>query len=117
MTTINGTTITHTQGDTLDVTLELVVEDQSDPENVQPYEPQEGDSIRFAIKSAYTDDEPIFTVDIPTDTLRLRIESAQTKLLKAQKKPYYYDIELTEADGTVTTFIAEAEWYSTNEVH
>lgn len=117
---VDGTTIYLTQGDTLDITLDLTYELLEDapldtPE--EPYVPNEGDSIRFAIKSNYKDTNPIIVKDIPTDSMRLRLESSETKLLQARKKPYRYDIELTQSDGTVITFIDRAEFYSTDEVY
>ena len=114
MLSINGTTIHLTQGDTFDAEIDLKIEKDG---YSSKYVPEEGDSIRFAIKSSYKSEEPIILKEIPTDTMRLRLESEETKLLKAKAVPYVYDIELTRADGTVVTFICEAEWYSTNEVH
>ena len=83
-------------------------------ENGEAYEPQEGDTLRFAMKhnelkadgSDYTDDEPLLEIQIPTDTCLLQIQSSDTKELAFGE--YAYDIELTRADaaeGKPDTFI------------
>lgn len=77
----------------------------------EPYEPQEGDSLRFAIKhnilkadgSDYTDAQPLANIDIPLDTCLLQIQSADTKSLAFGE--YAYDIELLHSDGRPDTFI------------
>ncbi len=53
---------------------------------------------------------------IPHDSMNLRLESEETKLLKAGGLPYVYDIEITMADGTVDTFIERAKFVVTEEV-
>lgn len=107
---INGTTMYLTRGDTLDVTISILNADGSE------YIPTEGDSVRFAVKGAYKDQRTILIVDIPIDTLRLRVESEDTKKFTARKDPYVYDIQLTKEDGTVDTFIDRAQLYITEEV-
>ena len=77
MVSIRGTTITVTKGDTLEAIVELFLEDGT------PYQPQEGDEIRFALKQRYEDQEPLLLKPIPNDTLRLRLESAETKRLRS----------------------------------
>lgn len=106
-------TIYLTQGDTLDTTVAPMVEVADGV--FEPYEPGPGDEIRFALASNYGE-EPIVVVDIPVNTMRLRVESEDTKKIEARKKPYVYDIQLTKGDGTVITFISEGSFYSTNEV-
>lgn len=107
---INGTTMYLTRGDTLDVTVEILNEDKT------PYTPSAEDSVRFAVKGSYKDQRTILNVEIPIDTLRLRVESEDTKKFAARKDPYVYDIQLTREDGTVDTFIDCAELYITEEV-
>ena len=107
---INGTTMYLTRGDTLDVTVTILNADGS------VYTPVTGDQVRFAVKSTYKDQRTILNVDIPTDTLRLRVESDDTKKFTARKEPYVYDIQLTKEDGTVDTFIDCAQLYITEEV-
>ena len=77
MVNINGTTITITRGDTLEALLEILCADG------QPYEVRPGDVIRFALKQKYTDREPLLLKEIPHDTLLLRLEAEETKLLTA----------------------------------
>lgn len=110
MVSIRGTTLTVTKGDTLDIGLELLLEDGS------AYQPQEGDAIRFALKQRYEDLEPLLLKPIPNDTLRLRLESAETKRLRAGWVPYVYDLQITFADGSVDTFIDRAKFIVTDEV-
>lgn len=111
MVKVEGTTITMTRGDTLEVPVVIKTADGED------YVPASGDLIRFAVKSRYRDPEPIIVREIPHDTMTLRLESADTKLLAARRRPYVYDIELSTPDGTVTTFIACASMYITQEVY
>lgn len=106
---VKGTTITLTRGDTLPLHFELENEDGS------VYIPTENDTIRFAMKKDYSDDEPLLVKNIPTDTLDLRIESADTKPLDFGD--YVYDVEITLNDGTVFTFIEKAKLKLTEEVH
>ena len=110
MVNINGTTITITRGDTLEAFLEILCADG------QPYEVRTGDVIRFALKQKYADREPLLLKEIPHDTLLLRLEAEETKLLTAGWAPYVYDIQLTMEDGTVDTFIDRAEFIVTEEV-
>lgn len=110
MFSIDGTTMHLTQGDTLDVQITILQEDGTE------YTPVEGDSVRFAVKSSYKAPEVLLLVDIPIDTLRLRVDSEQTKTLAARANPYVYDIQLTKVDGTVDTFIDRSLLYITEEV-
>jgi len=110
MVNINGTTITITRGDTLDALVEIIQSDGN------PYPVQPDDVIRFALKQKYSDREPLLRKTIPHDSMNLRLESEETKLLKAGGLPYVYDIEITMADGTVDTFIERAKFVVTEEV-
>ena len=71
-----------------------------------PYIPQEGDSLRFAMKKRYTDSDQdvILVKDIPIDTLVLELEPQDTKSLPMKSK-YVYDIQFTDSQGRVDTFI------------
>lgn len=106
---IKNNDITMTRGDTLVMKLNLKYSDG------EPYEPNEGDQIRFAMKEHYTDQECIIKKDIPTDSLVLRLESDETKKLKYWQT-YVYDIQLTKYDGTVDTFIAKGQLKVAEEV-
>ena len=104
--------ITCTQGDTFETPLHIFL----DEEQTQPFVPAAGDVIRIAIKSAYTDPEPLVLKEINHDPMIVRIEAEETKLLQARKKPYVYDIQLTTPAGIVQTFMDKKLWYSTEEV-
>lgn len=109
MHSIDGTTISLTRGDTLIIKLDLMYSDGT------PYIPSTGDSIRFAMKKNYNDRSCIITKNIPTDTLILKINSTDTKGLPQPSK-YVYDIQLTQANGNVDTFITEAKFIIEREV-
>ena len=110
MVNINGTTITITKGDTLDLLIEILLPDGS------IYPVQAGDVIRFALKQKYTDREPLLVKEVPHTSMNLRLEAAETKLLAADGVPYVYDIQITMEDGTVDTFIDRARFIVTEEV-
>lgn len=105
---VSKTTITLTRGDTFKATVNIT------DSNGDTYIPQDGDTIRFAMKSKYTDAEPLIVKNIPIDTLLLKIDSADTKELVFGE--YVYDIELTTAEGDVDTFITKATLKLTEEV-
>lgn len=95
---VTGTTIVMTRGDTLRLGIAINNSDGT------PYEPAEGDIIRFAAKRAYTDVEPCILKNIPSDTCELLLEPSDTKNLE-QPCLLLYDIEITMTDGTVDTFM------------
>ena len=97
---VQGTTITLTRGDTF---MALISITQSDGAQ---YLPVEGDSIRFAMKRSYEEEEPLLVKDIPIDTMKLILEPGDTKTLMFGK--YVYDIQLTKVTGEVDTFITNA---------
>ncbi len=107
--TVSGTTITLTRGDTFRAVISIYEADGS------AYTPADGDAIRFAMKANFQDPIPLLVKDIPTDTLELVLESADTKRLAFGK--YVYDIQLTKANGDVDTFITKATIRITEEVH
>jgi len=92
--------ITLTRGDTLYVQINLT-------KDGEPYVPQEGDTIRFAMKKSYKDpdSEVLINKQVPIDTLMLEIDPEDTKSL-AMSRTYLYDLELTTSIGEVYTFIA-----------
>lgn len=106
---INGTSITMTRGDTLKVIISIETEDGS------VYDPVEGDSIRFALKTNYRQEEPLILKDIPLDTMLLHLTPEDTKSL-AMPKTYVYDIQITHPNGDVDTFIDKAQLTLTEEV-
>ena len=106
--TKNGYDIELTRGDYFAVVVGMKEEDGT------PYVPEEGDSLRFAMKhnklkpdgSDYTDDEPLLNIPITLDTCLLQIQESDTKELAFGE--YAYDIELTKHDsleGRPDTFI------------
>ena len=99
---VSGTTITLTRGDTFMAQISIT---QS---NGDPYVPSEGDSVRFAMKSNYTDE------DIPIDTLKLVLNPEDTKDLAFGT--YVYDVQLTKESGEVDTFITASKIKITEEV-
>ena len=113
---VQGTTIRLTRGDSL--ILQVVI-----LRNNEIYTPQEGDKVRFALKrnmmnpekTRYLDKNPLVVKDIPIKTLILRLDSEDTKFLEFGN--YIYDIEITFANGLVDTFIADAAFIITPEVH
>lgn len=96
MFSVNGTTITLTRGDTFKANIDISLGGDA-------YTPEAGDEIRFAMKQSYSDDEPAILVNIPVDTMKLVINSEDTKNL--EYGTYVYDIQLTYANGDVDTFI------------
>jgi len=99
MINIRNNKIIMTRGDTLRVVVDIFNDDGT------PYEPIEGDSIRFAVKSSYNAKDVLIYKDIPLDTRLLELNPADTKNFK-QPSDYVYDIQLTHANGDIDTFIA-----------
>ena len=96
-----GTTynIVLTRGDTFVCTVEPKVKSTG-----EPYTPEQGDEIRFAMKQDYSDTEPLIEKVIPTNTCILQLDPLDTKELPFGD--YVYDIQITmAASGYVDTFI------------
>ena len=106
---LNGTTITLTKGDTFKRTLMLKEKATGDP-----YIPIEGDSIRFAAKKRYQDEECLIYIEIPIDTMLFHIRPEMTKDLAVGN--YVYDMQITFSNGDVDTFIDRAKLILTEEV-
>ena len=105
-TTVNNK-ITLTRGDTYKATVTI-----RNPDGTV-YDPVQGDSVRFAMKRNWEDDEPLFTRNIPIDTLLLHLEPNDTKPYDYGE--YCYDCQITKANGDVDTFIAKATIELTEE--
>lgn len=105
---VQGTTITLTRGDTFMALVSIAQSDGS------PYLPIEGDTVRFAMKSSYTEEEPLLVKDIPIETMKLVLEPEDTKTLAFGK--YVYDVQLTKVTGEVDTFITKGIIKITEEV-
>ena len=99
-----------TRGDTLTLTVSLFKEVEAVPPatapTVEPYVPEEGDEIRFAVSKGYKT-EPGYKLKIskpiPTDTLTVTCSSQETSL---DYMTYHYDVEITHSDGCKDTFIS-----------
>lgn len=88
-----------TRGDTLTLTVGLT-------KDGEPYTPEEGDVIRFALAKGYETEfgyELLITEVIPNDTLTFTLSSTQTQL---EYRVYNYDIQVTHSGGCVDTFIS-----------
>ena len=105
---IKGTDITLTRGDSLFLQLSL-------KKDGDPYTPEAGSTIRFAMKAKYTDTDVVLLKSIPIDTLLLEIEPEDTSDLPMGAS-YVYDIELTDSNGKVDTFLS-GKFKIGNEVH
>ena len=114
---IKKNSISLTRGDTFRAKVGILLEDGT------PYIPSAEDSLRFALKhpqlnndgTDYADKNPLILKTIPTDTMILQLDPADTKSLGFGD--YVYDIEITLEDGTVDTFITSAPFKLTEEVH
>lgn len=114
---IEGTKIILTRGDTFQAQVTIKKADGT------VYTPEEGDVVRFAVKSAkmtqgnkdYYDKEPLILKEIPTDTMTLSLEPNDTKPLAFGD--YKYDMQITYANEDVCTFITDADLTITPEVH
>lgn len=102
--------ITLTRGDTLTLTVSLFHEVDPVPPatvpTVEPYVPEQGDEIRFAVSKGYKTEpgyELKLSKDIPNDTLTFTCSSLETSL---DYRTYNYDVEITHPDGCVDTFIS-----------
>ena len=102
--------ITLTRGDTLTMTVTLLQEVEPVPPatepTIEPYVPEAGDVIRFAVSKGYKGEpgyELQFAKEIPHDTLTFTCSSAETSL---DYRKYNYDVEITHPDGCVDTFIS-----------
>lgn len=98
-----------TRSDTLIVKINIKDSDGND------YVPESTDTLRFALKKNYNDEDVLIYKEIPIDTLTLRLDSRDTANLE-QPATYYYDIQLTYGDGIVSTIIANAMLKITEEV-
>ena len=100
MVDITDNVITIVRGDTFETQISIKTRDG------QEYIPWNDDTIRFALKSDYSDGSPVLIrKEIDPEEMVLRLEACETKQLPARKRPYVYDIELSTADGYVDTFI------------
>ena len=114
---IEGKKITLTRGDSFKTTVLLKQRNGSD------FVPEEGDVIRFALKSArmttgnqeFMDKTPLILKTIPNDTMLLEINPQDTKNLKFGE--YKYDIEVTFSNGDVDTPFNDEDFVIAPEVY
>lgn len=110
MVTVKDNIITMTRGDSVSIKVTCM---QNTDEGPVEYAPQEGDTVRFAMKnsklnparSQYKDAAPLITKAIDNEDMLLKLEPSDTKTLGFGI--YDFDIQITLADGTVDTFIPE----------
>lgn len=105
---VKKNTIFLTRGDTFKAHLTI-----NNPDGTE-YTPQEGDTVRFALKENIEDQECLILRDIPIDTMLLVLNPEDTKGLEFGS--YVYDIQLTKANGDVDTFITASKLKLTAEV-
>ena len=105
--TIEGTTIYLTRGDTFRATITITDSDGDE------YTPVDGDVITFTAAKSYTSDA-VISKDIDIETMILQLDPADTADLGYGK--YVYDIQIDMSDGTVDTFIDRASLVITEEV-
>lgn len=87
-----------TRGDSLLLQLALTDGDG------ETYTPDEEATIRFAMKASYSDEDVVLEKSVPVDTLLLEIEPEDTAELE-MRKTYVYDIQLTDENSRVDTFL------------
>ena len=105
---IKKSTITLPRGDTLKAQINLADEEGN------PYVPEAGDVMRFAMKRSYYDDAVLINKVIPNDTMILTLDPSDTKRLEFGS--YVYDIQLTRSTGEVDTFVTKGTLNLTEEV-
>lgn len=79
------------------------------------YQVQSEDVINFGMKKNYEDAECIVEKTIDNDTLKLVLEHEDTKNLEIGS--YYYDIQITEAEGNIVHTFINGIINITNEVY
>ncbi|MBQ9075098.1 MAG: hypothetical protein IJY32_03945 [Mogibacterium sp.] len=95
-----------TRGDTLTLKCTPLVADEETGEKTE-YEPQEGDTFRFAISKGYEGEvayQLMCETPIELGTWLATIAASETK--KLNYETYNYDCEVTHADLTVDTYIS-----------
>lgn len=97
----NNTELYLTRGDS--VQMQITILDA----NGDPYTPEAGDVIRFALKKTYISAEPEILKTLNNSNLVLNLTPEETKNFSTFNSPYVWDIELSnEASGIVDTFMS-----------
>ena len=113
---IDGTTVWLTRGDTFQTTVTIKQADGT------AYTPSGSDEVTFGLKRAlfkdggkeFADSTPLISKTIPIATMTLTLLPTDTEKLSFGH--YKYDIELIH-NGEVSTFIENADFFLTPEVH
>lgn len=108
MQSVNGKIITLTKGDTFKATIVLTRPDGT------IYTPEDGDTIRFAMKQSWEDQSVLLERAVPIDTMLLKLDPGDTSQLEVGN--YVYDLQLTYSNGDVDTFIDKGTLKLTEEV-
>ncbi len=98
--------ITLTRGDSMTLTVKLLKRSSSSPSTLEPYIPEPGETLRFAVSKKFKGNsgyELKISKDIPIDTLTFTCTPEETDI---DYRTYNYDIEITHLDGSVDTFIS-----------
>lgn len=94
---IKGKRITLTRGDTLVTPIGINYKDGA------PYELQDGDTVRFMARPMAEDSNPIITKDVTSGTLSI----AHADTASLDTGDYFFDVELTYANGMIETVLPE----------
>jgi hypothetical protein len=106
MFSISDNEIRITRGDT--ARMELDIKNSEG----EAYEPQEGDVVKFTVKGAPTDLLPLIQKDYTNGGFT--IEPADTE--KLNFGAYFYDVQITLANGDVCTIIPPTQFIVVEEV-
>lgn len=99
--------ITLTRGDSASISVTLKNPDGTD------YNLQSGDELLFTVKYNCITEDIIIQKDISTDTIINLIPSDTKDLLYGE---YFYDVQLTRANGDVNTVIPPRDFIVAKEV-
>lgn len=105
--------ISMTRGDTPSFKINLTTKDEQG--QTVPYTVKEDDVVMFAVKETNSN-EILISIEVPHDTMLLKIPQNKTKYLGLGK--YVYEISLNnDGDDFHDTFIANKTLELTNEVY
>lgn len=99
---IKGTSIKLTRGDTFRCLVEPIGDDGT------VYVLEDGDSCRFRCVRRKGDSDALIEKAIDPETMILSLAHSDTASLNFGT--YFYDVQLTKADGDIDTFISEASF-------
>lgn len=104
---VNMNDIRLTRGDTLHLEVEIINQDG------EPYELEEGDKLEFTLKKNTATEEVLIKKEILEKKFTISHEESQ----KLSYGLYVYDVQLTQANGDVTTIIKPSTFDVTEEVN